>query len=40
LEKEVIINAVQEFSGLLIPCCVFPPTDIGVVEVPDEDQGL
>ncbi|KAK4827407.1 hypothetical protein QYF61_017837 [Mycteria americana] len=40
LEKEVIINAFQEPPGLLMPCCVVPPTDIRVVEVPHEDQGL
>ncbi|KAK4819332.1 hypothetical protein QYF61_001165 [Mycteria americana] len=40
LEKEVIINTFQEPPGLLMPCCVVPPTDIGVVEVPHEDQGL
>ncbi|KAK4824031.1 hypothetical protein QYF61_009622 [Mycteria americana] len=40
LEKEVIINTFQEPHGLLMPCCVVPPTDIGVVEVPHEDHGL
>jgi len=40
LEKEVIINAVQEPPGLLMPCCVVPPTDIGMVEVLHEDQDL
>ena len=39
LEKEVIINALQELPGLLMPCCAVPPTDVGVVEVPHEDQG-
>jgi len=34
LEKEVIINAFQEPAGLLMPCCVISPADIGVVEVP------
>ncbi|KAK4823607.1 hypothetical protein QYF61_004210 [Mycteria americana] len=40
LEKEVIINTFQEPPGLLMPCCVVPPTDISVVEVPHEVQGL
>ncbi|GAB0180340.1 hypothetical protein GRJ2_000499300 [Grus japonensis] len=40
LEKEVIINAFQELPGLLMPCCVVPPADIRVVEVPHENQGL
>ncbi|KAK4832092.1 hypothetical protein QYF61_020707 [Mycteria americana] len=40
LEKEVIINTFQAPPGLLMPCCVVPPTDIRVVEVPHEDQGL
>ncbi|KAJ7405384.1 hypothetical protein BTVI_69191 [Pitangus sulphuratus] len=39
LEKE-IISAFQEPPGFLMPCCVVPPMDIGVVEVPYEDQGL
>ncbi|KAK4822575.1 hypothetical protein QYF61_017161 [Mycteria americana] len=30
LEKEVIINTFQEPPGLLMPCCVVPPTDIGI----------
>jgi len=37
---EAIINAVQEPPGLLMLCCVAPPTDIGVVDVLHEDQGL
>ena len=40
LENEVIINTFQEPPGLLMPYCVVPPTDIGVAEVPHEDQGL
>ncbi|KAK4813670.1 hypothetical protein QYF61_017637, partial [Mycteria americana] len=40
LEKEVIINTFQEPPRLLMSCCVAPPTDIGVVEVSHEDQGL
>ncbi|XP_072710958.1 uncharacterized protein [Ciconia boyciana] len=40
LEKEVIINTFQEPPRLLMPSCVVPPTDIGVVEIPHEDQGL
>ncbi|GAB0192653.1 hypothetical protein GRJ2_001730600 [Grus japonensis] len=40
LEKEVIIDAFQEPPGLLMPCCVVPPTDIRVTEVPHKDQGL
>ncbi|PKU42448.1 hypothetical protein llap_7248 [Limosa lapponica baueri] len=33
VEKEVTIHAFWESPGLLMPCCVVPPTDIGVVEV-------
>jgi len=40
LEKEVLICTVQEPDGFLMPCCVAPPTDMGVVEVLHEDQGL
>lgn len=40
LETESVINSVQEPPGLLMPCCVVPLIDIGVVEVPREDQGL
>ena len=40
LEKEIIVNAFQEPLGLLMPCCVVLSTDIGVVEVPHEDQDL
>ena len=40
LEKEVIINAFQEPPGLPMPGYAVPPTDIRVVEVPHEDQGL
>jgi len=40
LEKEVIINALQQPPVLLMPCCVVPPTDTSVVEVTCEDQGL
>jgi len=40
LEKEFFIIAFEESSGLLLPCCVVPPTDFRVVEVRDEDQGL
>ncbi|KAK4825309.1 hypothetical protein QYF61_026828 [Mycteria americana] len=29
LEEEVTISAFQEPPGLLMPCCVVPPTDIG-----------
>ena len=32
LEKEVIINTVQKPPGLLMPCCVVPPIDTGVIE--------
>ncbi|KAK4821803.1 hypothetical protein QYF61_003832 [Mycteria americana] len=39
-EKEVIISAFEEPPGLLMPCCVVPPRDIGVVEVPHEEEGL
>ena len=40
LKGEVIVSAFQEPPGLLMPCCVVPPTDTGVVEVSHEDQGL
>jgi len=40
LEEEVVINTPQEPPGLLVPCCVVLPTDVGVVEVPHEDQGF
>ncbi|KAK4821804.1 hypothetical protein QYF61_003833 [Mycteria americana] len=39
-EKEVIISAFEEPPGLLMACCVVPPRDIGVVEVPHEEEGL
>jgi len=40
LEKEVIISIIQEPPALLMPCCVVPPTDTGVGEVPHEGQSL
>ncbi|KAM6306959.1 ATP synthase subunit alpha, mitochondrial-like [Podargus strigoides] len=40
LEKEVVISAFQESPVLLLPCCAILPTDIRVIEVPHEDQGL
>ena len=40
LEKKVIISAFQEPLGLPMSCCAVPPTDIRVIEVPHEDQGL
>ena len=40
LEGEVVIKAFQEPTGLLVPCRVVPPTDVGVVQVPHEDQGF
>ncbi|GAB0184060.1 hypothetical protein GRJ2_000871300 [Grus japonensis] len=39
LEEKVIINALQESPGLLMSCCVVPPADIRMVEVPHEDKG-
>lgn len=40
LEKEVIINTLQEPPVLLMACCVVLPTDIVMVEVPREGEGL
>ncbi|CAM9626289.1 unnamed protein product [Bubo scandiacus] len=40
LEKEFNINTFQEPPGLLMPCCVVPPTYIRMVEVPHDDQDL
>lgn len=40
LEEEVILNAFQELSGLLLLCSVVPLTDIGELEVPHKDQGF
>ncbi|KAM6306894.1 erbin-like [Podargus strigoides] len=40
LEKEAVINAFQESPGLLAPRCAVLPTDIWVIEVSHEDQGL
>jgi len=37
LEKEIVINKFQEPPVLLMPCCVVPPMDIRVVEIPHED---
>lgn len=37
LEKEVIINTLQEPLVLLMPCCAVPLTDTEVYEVPHED---
>jgi len=31
LEEEVVLKAFQEPPGLPVPCCVVPPTDVGVV---------
>lgn len=45
LEKEVTISAFLLYSvsamppGCPLPHCAVPPTDIGVVQVPHEDQG-
>jgi len=33
LEEEFVTNAVQEPPGLLVPCCVVPPTDVRVGRV-------
>lgn len=30
----------KDSKVLFMPCCVVPPTQIGAVEVPHEDQGL
>ncbi|GAB0210107.1 hypothetical protein GRJ2_003476500 [Grus japonensis] len=38
LEEKVIINTFQEPPALLVPCCVLPPADVGVVEVHHKDQ--
>jgi len=40
LGEEVITNALQESPRLLLSCYVVPSTDIGLVQVPHEDQGL
>lgn len=40
LEKKAIINTFQEPPRMLMPCCVVPPTDIGLVEVLSGNQGL
>lgn len=37
LEKEVIINTLQEALVLLMPYCAVPLTDTEVYEVPHED---
>lgn len=39
LDQEVITDALQEPPELLMPCCVVPPADVGVVEVHHEDHG-
>ena len=39
LYQEIVINALQKSAGLLLPCCVAPPTDIGVVNGFCEDLG-
>lgn len=39
LEKEFIVNALQESPGLIMPYCV-PPTDSRVIGVPQKNQGL
>ncbi|KAJ7399009.1 hypothetical protein BTVI_119316 [Pitangus sulphuratus] len=40
LEKEVVINAFQEPLGLIVLCCLVPPTDIRVAVLSHEDQGF
>ncbi|PKU42018.1 dual specificity protein phosphatase cdc14b-like [Limosa lapponica baueri] len=40
LEEEVVNNAFWEPPGLLMFCYVISPADIGVVELPHEDQDL
>ena len=40
LEEEVVINTCQDPLQYLVHCCVTPPTDIVVVEVPHEYQCL
>ncbi|KAK4807192.1 hypothetical protein QYF61_024312 [Mycteria americana] len=40
LGQEVVVDAVQEPPGLLMPFCVDPPADVRVVEGPHEDKGL
>ncbi|GAB0210109.1 highly reducing polyketide synthase PKS6 [Grus japonensis] len=40
LEEKFVINTFQEPPGLLALCCVLPPADVRVVEVPHKDQGL
>lgn len=40
LEKEVIINTLQEPPVLLMACCVVLPIDMVMVEVPWEGEGL
>lgn len=37
---EIIVSALQTPSELLVPCCVVPPADIGVVQFPPEYLGL
>lgn len=40
LEKEVIINTLQEPPVLLMACCVVLPIDMVMSEVPREGEGL
>lgn len=40
LMSQVITDALREPPGLLMSYCVVFPKDIGVLEVPHEDQGL
>ncbi|GAB0209008.1 hypothetical protein GRJ2_003366500 [Grus japonensis] len=40
LEEKDVINTFQEPPGLLVFCCIAPPADVRVVEVPHKDQGL
>lgn len=39
LGQVIYFQCIQEHHGLLMPCCIVPPADIQVAEVPQEDQG-
>ncbi|KAM6111527.1 arrestin domain-containing protein 3-like [Phoenicopterus ruber ruber] len=38
--QDLVIDALQEPPVLLMSCCVVPSADIGMTQVPQEDQGL
>lgn len=38
--NEVVVDALQKTSGLLVPCCVVPQAGADMVEVHHVDQGL